>query len=1098
MAQITVKFHDIPLVQAIKEIENISDYNFFYSNSLKGLDSKVSADLKGQTIEKVMETVLNGLEIGYEIKPEKQIILFHKETGGIESKEMRTNRMISGHVKDAKGQPIIGASVFIADKKVGTTTDTDGKYELEASPSDVISVYFIGYKKASMSIDGKAVIDFTLKDDTELLNEAVVVGYGVQKKINLTGSVSMINAGEMEARPISSVSNGLQGLLPGVTVVNPSGQPGSSLTTIRIRGIGTIGNNNPLILIDGVEGDMSSLNPEDIESISVLKDAASSAIYGARAANGVLLITTRNIGNGKQSTRITFNSYYGFQMPVRLPEMCGAVDYMTLDNEARTNVGAPIAWTEEQFDKVEKLSDPNYFGNTDWVNSVLDTYAPQQNYYVGIQSHVGNSGYLLSYRYLDQDGLTVGNSTGERRNNLRFKMDSKVLDIVTLNSNISYTSRHIWAPVGALTSQGGAIYQAMRIAPNVPIRYTDGTWAYGGGNTNPVAILNDGGRTTTDYGELSIQETMKVDITKGWNVSATYNFSNADGLANALRKTIEFANPDDNSSYKYNYPNSLKVTDVVKKQETLILQSNFDFDIGEHNISGVVGFSQESYKYKTFSASRENLITEDNPALNLGDATTMSNDASTSQWALRSGFGRVSYNYAGRYLFETDLRYDLSSHFQKEHRGGLFPSFSAGWRASEEDFMDFMKPMVDNLKLRVSWGMLGNQYVGSSDYPYLSVLTSETSGISLIGTNPTTGYTQTTLANPELSWEKVKMFNVGVDLNMFNDRLSASFDWYDKDTDGILLQLNYPAQIGAVPSEENAGSVNNKGWELNVGWKDNIGALGYSLTFNLADVKNKITDLGDTEPDLSGYQIRMVGYPIDAFYGYVAEGLMMPEDFGYYDESEKKYMNPNVPVVVGNDYQPGDIKYKDISGPEGKPDGRITPEYDRVVLGSNIPRYTYSFVGNLTYRNWDLGFTIQGVGKCDGYLKGSARNCFQDMAAYPQIVHLKRFNLESNPDPDASYPRLTYNVGYNQNTFSTYWLEDASYLRVKNLQIGYSLPEGILKKCRIDKSRIYVSADNLFTFTKFFYAYDPETPVSSGGYYPQVKTVVLGINITFK
>lgn len=394
--------------------------------------------------------------------------------------------------------------------------------------------------------------------------------------------------------------------------------------------------------------------------------------------------------------------------------------------------------------------------------------------------------------------------------------------------------------------------------------------------------------------------------------------------------------------------------------------------------------------------------------------------------------------------------------------------------------------------------MLGNQYVSSSDYPYLSVLREYTSGISLIGTNATTAYVQSSLANPKLSWEKIKMFDVGLDISLFKNRLNLTFDWYDKNTEGILLRLNYPAQIGALPSEQNAGKVNNRGWEFDLGWKDQLGDIFYSLSFNLSDVKNKIVDLAGNYPDLSGYQIRAVGHPIDAFYGYIAEGLMTADDFKVSDKVNHIYNLPKIPVVLGNAYQPGDIKYRDIDGPEGIPDGRITPEYDKTVIGSNIPRYTYCGRMDLGWRGIDFSLVLQGVGKCDGYLTGTARHALQDMAAYPQKVHLNRFNVSTNPDPNASYPRLTYNTGYNQNTFSTFWLEDASYLRVKNMQLGYSFAGEWMSKVRMRKCRIYFSAENLLTLSKFFYAYDPETPVSTGGYYPQVKTFVLGLDIMFK
>ena len=1092
--QISVTFKDVPLMEALSTLENKSEYSFFYSNMLPDKDARVSIDARDKSIEFILDNIFSNLSISYEINGHQIVLREDKK------EDKNTSYKASGVVIDSAGEPVIGAGVVIEGSTNGTITDVDGRWELVVpSTTTKIVISSLGYKEQVVAAGSASARTVTLHEDSQMLQETVVVGYGVQKKVNLTGAVAMVNSEEMNARPISSVASGLQGLLPGVTVVNSSSQPGQANTTIRVRGVGTIGNSNPLILIDGIEGDISSINPEDIESVSVLKDAASSAIYGARAANGVLLVTTKKLAAGKDAvTKINFSAYAGIQTPTRLPEMCDAIEFMTLDNEARKNVDTADAWLPEDFDKVRNNTDPNYFGNTDWIGQVIKKVAPQQNYSLSLNGTLGNSGYMLSYRYFDQSGLTVGNSTGETRHNLRFKINTKLIDRVTLSSNLGYTTTKVISPVSSLTSGGGAIYTAMRIAPNVPVRYTDGTWAYGGGNTNPVAILRDGGRAKTDADELSIMEVVKVDILKGWDVSATYNVTSYNGLKDILKKTITFNNPEDGSTYSYQSPNSIKNIDYRHNQQTFILQTNFDLNFGKHNVSGVVGMSQEWYTSRSFEASRTKLITEQDPTLNLGDPQTMSNASSYSSWAIRSGFGRVSYNWNERYLLEGNLRYDLSSRFHKSNRSGLFPSVSAGWRISEENFMAATRTYLDNLKIRASWGMLGNQYVGSSNYPYLSVLQAYTSGISMIGANATTGYVQSTLSNPNLSWEKIKMLDLGFDLAMFSNRLTFSFDWYNKDTDGILLKLNYPAQLGAKPSEQNAGKVNNKGWEMDLNWRSQAGEFMYGIGFNLSDVKNKIVDLGGNAPDLSGNQIRMVGYPIDAFYGYIADGLMTPEDFKINNPETHTYNLPNIPVILGNRYQPGDIKYKDLSGPEGVPDGRITPEYDRTVLGSSIPRYTYSVRGNLGWRGIDFSFVLQGVGKCSGYLEGSARHALQDMAAYPQKVHLERYNVVTNPNPKASYPRLTYNTGFNQNTFSTFWLEDASYLRVKNVQLGYTFPEKWMKKARIDNFRVYASADNLFTCSKFFYAYDPETPVSKGGYYPLVKTVVIGVNLTFK
>lgn len=1103
--KLTIKMNDVTIKAVLDEIESNTEYAFFYNNTEINDTKLVSVDAKNQTIPQILSQIIPNVNCQFDKKKIILSIVIPKENPSEQTKSTFT---VKGRISDEMGEPMVGAAAFIEmdGKTYGTIADVDGNYsiDLPRKPSKEQTINFscIGYGNMTETLGGRRSIDVAMEPDVQLLEETVVVGYGVQKKVNLTGAVSMITTADMASRPISNLSSGIQGMLPGVTVVSPSGQPGESMTTIRVRGIGTIGNANPLILIDGVEGDLSTLNPDDIESMSVLKDAASSAIYGARAANGVLLITTKSLSKAAaQEPTISFGAYYGIQSPTCLPEMCDAIEFMTLDNEARQNVGTPAAWSEADFEKVRTGSAPNYFANTDWVNAVMRKTAPQANISLGINGKAGKLGYMATYRYFDQEGLTVGSTTGEKRHNFRIKLNTTILDRVNFTTNVSYVNSNVNSPVNSLSSGGGAIYTAMRIAPNAPIRYTDGSWAYGGGNTNPVATLVDGGHINTLNETINLHNTVKVDILKGWNITGTYNVNSRNGFVDVLRKTITFTNPEDGSTHIAQSPNSLTNRDIRDLQQSLILQTNFDFSLGKHNFAGVAGMSQEWSEYHKFEASRNNLLTEHNPTLNLGDASTMSNGANYASWAIRSGFGRLSYNYDERYLLEVNLRYDLSSRFHKDHRGGLFPSFSGAWRISEEEWMAPTRAYIDNLKIRASWGKLGNQYVGSSNYPYLSVLNaldSRDNNISLIGANPTTAYVQSRLANPNLSWETITMLDFGFDLMMLQNRLGFTFDWYTKDTEGILLQLNYPAQIGARPSEQNAGTVNNKGWEIDIHWKDQVGDFFYGLSANLSDVQNKITSLGGNAPDLSGNQIRQVGYPIDAFYGYIADGLMVGDDFKINDPEHNNYNLPKIPVVVGNTYQPGDIKYKDLDGPEGKPDGRISPEYDKTVIGSNIPRYTYSFKGELGYKGIDFSFVLQGVGKCDGYLSGTARHALQDMAAYPQKCHLERFNIVSNPNPNASYPRLTYNTGFNQNTFSTFWLEDASYLRLKNVQLGYTLPKRMASKIRMEKARIYVSGDNLLTFTKFFKSYDPETPVSKGGYYPQIKTVVFGIDILFK
>lgn len=457
-AQVTVEIDSMPLTEALKKLEEQSGYSFFYSNVLPDKDALVSVKAKDKDIAYVMNILLRGLNISYEVNSDNQIVLTAKDQTPTPVKSTPMSRKISGVVLDTDGVPVIGAGVMVAGKNQGAVTDENGRWTLDLQNDNVtLEISAMGYSSQTLSVAGRTDFDVTLRTDMQFLEEVVVVGYGTQKKVNLTGSVSMVSSEDMAARPISSLSSGLQGMLPGVTVVNSSGQPGESNSTIRVRGIGTIGNANPLILIDGVEGDISAINPEDIESVSVLKDAASAAIYGARAANGVLLVTTKKTQEASAGkTRVTLGAYVGFQTPTRLPEMCDAIEFMTLDNEARKNVGTSAGWGDSEFAKVQNGSDPNYFANTDWLSQVINKFAPQQNYTLSLNGGLGSSGYMLSYRYFDQKGLTTGSSTGEQRHNVRFKIDTKLIDRLTLSSNLSYTSRKVTSPINSLTSGGGA------------------------------------------------------------------------------------------------------------------------------------------------------------------------------------------------------------------------------------------------------------------------------------------------------------------------------------------------------------------------------------------------------------------------------------------------------------------------------------------------------------------------------------------------------------------------------------------------------------------------------------------------------------------
>lgn len=1102
----TVHF-DLNLKNAtLEEVFNVirkqSEFEFFYNNDQVDTKKRVNIKVDNAELGEVLSEILGSQ---YEYKIEDRYVLISRKNKQTAAKEQQqqSNITITGRITDESGEALIGVSVVLVGKEsVGTISNFDGYYTIQVPDAKaVLRFSYLGYTNAEVAVGNQRTVNVQLKEAPKDIDEIVVVGYGVQKKVNLTGAVGAIKGEEIRARPVTSVSSGLQGLLPGVTVVsNANGNlPGQSGATVRIRGIGTIGNANPLVLIDGVEGNMNLLNPEDIESVSVLKDAASSSIYGARGANGVILIVTKSASNKDMvKPTITFNGYYGVQTPTRLPEMLSAADYIRLDMEATANVGKPANYTQDHLNKVLNGTDPDYFSDSNWIDAVFRSQAPQQNYNVNITGSSPLMGYYISYGYLDQEGLTVGNSVKSTRHNIRTKLNTTVASILDLSANISYTKRNYTTPSGGIggdNGDGGAIYTAMSISPVIPIKFTDGGWGYGGGSANPVALLYDSGTNDFISQEVASVFTGKLNFTKHWNASTTYSFVESNSYREILSKTINYYRPGTTDVwYSTNPTNKLDVRDYGSIRQTLIAQTNFEKTFGSHSFSAIAGFSQEWYTEKNFTAQRTNLTTEKSPTLNFGSKDTQTNSSSAATWALRSGFGRINYGFKDRYLAEANIRYDLSSRFAKENRGGIFPSISAAWRVSEEDFFKNMTSVFDNVKVRASYGLLGNQYVGSSEYPYLAIV--GIVSVPRIGTIASDGYTQTRLPNPNLSWESIEMTDVGLDVGLLNNRLNFTGDVYVKYTKDILLTLTYPSLLGLSPTEENAGIVKNTGWEIDIRWNDRIGKdWRYGASFNLSDVHNKITDFGGLAPSITnaGHSIRRVGDPIDAFYGYVFDGFATPEDFERYNPATGRYEGPKFAVLADDKsyVQPGDIKLRDLDK-----SGTITADGDRDVIGSAIPRYTYLFRGELGWKGFDFNFIIQGVGKADGLITGRGNHAFINQSTYPQKVHLDRWTFE-NPNPDAKYPRLTFDEDYNQR-FSTFWLEDASYLRLKNVSLGYTFNPDLIRKYSIEKLRIYFSADNLLTVSDFFYAYDPETPRTSGGYYPQTKTFVIGFNLSFK
>jgi len=1005
-------------------------------------------------------------------------------------------RPVTGTVRGAGNMPLPGVTVTVKGTGNGTVTNEDGRFEINVPGNDAVLLFsYVGYLPREVPVTDQQHLDVILSEDMRQLNQVVVVGYGTQKKVNLTGAVASISEKELEGRPVTSMSTALQGLLPGLTAVNNTGYPGISNATLHVRGIGTTNNSSPFILIDGVPGDLNYLNPADIESVSVLKDAASAAIYGSRAANGVILVTTKK-GRQHQKPVVSYNGYYGIQKPYALPKMLGAAEYMEMLNEAQRNVNLPETYTEEDIQKVKDGSDPDYFANTNWPKELFKSHAPQQQHNVSLNGGSRDLTYYLSYGRQDQKGLIVGDQYWAVRNNARVRLNAlRLFDVVDIDANLGYIDRTRNEPAGETDYNSGPIYSSLTMSPLNPVKFGNGTWGYGGGSSNPIAIATDGGYDQFKSQEVTGNVSARVHIWKNLDLTAQYGTNIINQRRAAFNRKIDYYYPDSGEPwYSDAVSNKLEMRDHTSRMENLSTLLNYSFAVQRHHFKALAGYQQETYRYESWYASKQNFPSDEVPAFNLGsDNPNATGDG--YQYALRSWFGRLNYDFDEKYLLELNVRYDGSSRYAPDRRYGTFPSASVGWRFTQEDFIknSGLASWLSEGKLRASYGSLGNQYGAngiaySEWYPYLEVLT----GVSTmpIGDILTRGMAQTNLANPLLRWEKVNMLNLGLDLAFFRNRLTLSADWFDKRTTDIQLKVPQPDVIGLEVPDQNAGEVSNKGWELSLGWTDQIGEVSYGFTAQLSDVRNKMLNLGGAPPVLDD-RILQVGYPINAFYGYRTDGLAQESDFTK-DPSTGKLI-PNFAIFDADKGRvaPGDLKYRDLNG-----DGIITADKDREVIGDAFPRYTYSFRGQLGWKNIDFSFFIQGVGKGNGYVGSIGIHTFQAYGSYPQEVHRDRWTPENT---DAWYPRFTYLDSRNTTARqSDYWLQNAAYLRLKNIQLGYTLPAKWTSRLRIQQLRLYVSADNLFTKTNYFYAYDPETISTYGGTYPQVKTFVFGLNINFK
>ncbi len=965
---------------------------------------------------------------------------------------------IKGLVKDTNGEAVIGATIKVKGSTVGAVTDVDGNFTIEAPIGAELEISSIGYTKQFVKAKNDLVV--TLKDDSQTLDELVVVGYGVQKKENLTGAVSSVNAEQLASRPVSSISSALAGEMPGVTAVQTTGAPGSQNATITVRGKNSINSASPLVIVDGVPGSMNVINPSEIESVTVLKDAASAAIYGVQAANGVILITTKKGKTGK--TTVSYNATFSWSSLLSKLDLVDAYGYAYLYNEAYLNdhPGATKPFSDETVEKYRTGELPS----TDWYKEALTGSGFEHQHNLTLSGGNDKTTYNLYLGYLGQDGVTK--DIDYKRINARMNITSQINKYITLGLNASGyrgTKRDAWSGFTQV------IQGITRSHPTDPVYDEDGNFKFVGVD-NPVAVQ---GRDKTGWTKDINQEVFligsaEIKPIKDLSIKGVYSWRNWTDDKLGFKKNWGYGTY--NSGLREGYVRNYNY-DYLTGQ----ILVNYNKSFGDHNLAVLAGMESYDVKSRYVTATRKgggnNNLDE---SLNTLDASSQKNTSGGTEMTRLSYFGRLQYNYAGKYLFEANIRRDASSRFPKASRWGTFPAFSAGWRISEEKFMKNVD-WLSNLKLRLGWGKTGNEELKSDDL-YPSVPTYAYGSTMFGNTLYSTAY-ESRLVNDKLKWATVTNNELGLDAGFLDNKITIELSAYKKKTNGMLLYLPLQGVIGLSAPAQNVGSVQNTGFELTLGHNNRIGKdWKYNVSLNMAYNKNKIIDMAGTEGPTSDSNIwNLEGYAINSYYGYVADGLFRTQE-----ELDKG------PKRTGNE-KLGDIRYKDLDG-----DNKITAAGDRQIIGNQFPNWTGGFNFSVSYKNFELSGLLQGAFDCKRYFNGEASYAFYNSASCQN----KHWNRWSEENPDGTFPRLSLSSQTNY-VLSTFWLQDASYVRLKNLMLSYTLPTELIRHIGMSYAQVYVTGENLFTITGLDKGLDPESDNTRGWSYSNVRKISLGLKLTF-
>ncbi|WP_211316177.1 TonB-dependent receptor [Mangrovibacterium marinum] len=1118
--QLTINVKNVSVEDALYEIEQQSDYVFLYNRDMVDVNRRASLQAKDLPIEKVLDQLFAGTAVNYRVM-DRQIVLSSDEV--VAQQPVRT---ITGKVTDNTDFPLPGVTVVLKGTSDGTITDGNGMYSLKNIPSGATLVFsFVGMRAQEVVVGQEKTIDVVLEEETVGIEEVVAVGYGTQKKVNLTGAVSAVSAEALESRPVQNVGQALQGIVPGLNF-STSGLGGelNQNLSFNIRGTGTIGsgsNASPLVLIDGMEGDMNALNPQDIESISVLKDAAAASIYGSRAAFGVVLITTKT---GKAGvTNINYNNNFRMTMPLGLPKMLDSYSFALYWNEAAANGGEGAKFTDEiierilqyQAGEIDYGTVPNNNGdrwqfytganaNTDWFDELYRDAAFAQEHSLSINGGSENVKYYVSGNFLDQEGLAKYSDDQFSR----YAVTAKINATLSKKIKFNYSSKLIREDYEKATQQSGLYFHNIaRRWPTNPVTDPNGHYTEASGE---MVQLTQGGRTNDRSDWIYQQGQLIVSPIKGWNIYAEGNYRvkyytyHQDVLPayaydvnnNPYAVGVGWNSAGYSSVYEYDRADNFFTSNIY---------TDYEFKLNEdHYFKVMAGFNSELMKYRTLGASRSGLISPSLPTINTATDNSKATEGQYQHWATAGFFGRLNYNYKERYLLEVNGRYDGTSRFIGDKRWNVFPSVSLGWNIAKENFWT-LDHIFQTFKLRGSYGELGNQNT-SNWYPFYSQMpVGINSGSWLLGGQKPNTASAPGLVSSLLTWEKVSTWNVGLDLSMFSNRLTVNADYFKRNTfDMVGPAPELPVVLGTSVPQINNADMESYGFELEAHWKDRIGKFNYSVRAVLSDDQQKVTSYPNPTGNISTWY---EGEKMGDIWGYTTIGIAKTQaemDAHLADVSQSN---------LASQWGAGDIMYADLND-DHKIDGGsgiLGDTGDRRIIGNSTPRYRFSLDLGGDYKGFDFRILLQGVAKRDWmpngpYFWGASGGMWQSAGF---TTHMDYFRDESSVmvqaghadvNLDSYFPKPYFNTGKNQQT-QTRYVQSAAYMRLKNIQVGYTLPKSLTNRIGISKARFFLSGDNLLTFTSLIDTFDPET-VGLGGWsdgktYPLAKVVSCGLSVNF-